>query len=147
VAETFRENLVFFATPTELLNTKEKSQGDLKKQHKRLGGLVKKGSVRVESAKERHLVFTVTDLESDVVVQYRGFLPDLFREGQGVVAQGTFDPRTKIFTATKIMAKHDETYKPPEVRRALDKATLSETLSAVDMGGTKNNTDSKDAEK
>ncbi len=120
VSQTFKENLVFFTTPTELLSQGIKGQGKLEeKTRKRLGGLVKKGSIVVRNAQNRELTFVVTDLESEISVGYKGFLPDLFREGQGVVAEGTFDPETRTFIATKILAKHDENYKPPEVKRAL----------------------------
>ena len=112
---------MFFATPTELLSQKTVVK-------KRLGGLVKKGSVKVLNAKKQELIFTVTDLESEVLVTYKGFLPDLFREGQGVVAEGTFYPESRVFEATKILAKHDENYKPPEVKRALKNFDMAATV-------------------
>ena len=82
----------------------------------RLGGLVEPGSVA--HAADGTVRFKVTDRRSDATVVYAGDLPDLFREGQGVVAEGSFEP-SGVFRATQILAKHDERYMPPEVARAL----------------------------
>lgn len=108
VLENFRDNLIFFLEPTELLATPEKA-----KTRARLGGLVKKGSVHIASQKDHTLSFVVTDYKNDIIVEYQGFLPDLFREGQGLVAEGYYDPKRQIFVARTVLAKHDETYKPP----------------------------------
>ena len=144
--KAFRDNLVFFVTPTELMGSVNESgyakdNMGYNRNHiqsgktLRLGGLVKQDSVDILDEKERVLVFTVTDFENDLVVHYQGFLPDLFREGQGVVAEGTYDQTTHVFNASKILAKHDESYRPPEVKRAL-KPTATTTLKS---GGTKLN--------
>ncbi len=86
----------------------------------RLGGMVVDGSVsRVDQSLE--IRFDLTDTANTVTVAYTGILPDLFREGQGIVAQGSVDGNG-LFTATQVLAKHDETYMPPEVIDALDKA-------------------------
>ncbi|MFN7399959.1 MAG: cytochrome c maturation protein CcmE [Sandaracinobacter sp.] len=85
----------------------------------RLGGLVKEGSV-TRSADGLVLNFTVTDMKADTVVSYRGLVPDLFREKQGVIATGSFDANGR-FVARELLAKHDEKYMPPEVAKALEK--------------------------
>lgn len=85
----------------------------------RLGGLVKEGSV-TRSADGLVLNFTVTDMKADTPVSYRGLVPDLFREKQGVIATGTFDANGQ-FVAKELLAKHDEKYMPPEVAKALEK--------------------------
>ena len=106
-----RDSIVFFHTPSDLAE-KPIATG----QRFRLGGLVEDGSVkRGEGAK---VDFVVTDTLKQIPVTYRGVLPDLFREGQGVVAEGTLSP-TGVFVADTVLAKHDETYMPPEVAKAL----------------------------
>jgi cytochrome c-type biogenesis protein CcmE len=85
----------------------------------RLGGLVKEGSVN-RSADGLVLNFTVTDMKADTAVSYRGLVPDLFREKQGVIATGSFDANGQ-FVARELLAKHDEKYMPPEVAKALEK--------------------------
>ena len=111
----FRDNIVFFFTPTELA-AKHIPAG----RPVRVGGLVKEGSVE-RSRDGASLTFALTDHQQAVIVEYRGLPPNLFREGQGVVAEGalTTDGR---FAATSIMAKHDETYMPKEVADALKKS-------------------------
>lgn len=106
-----RENIVFFHTPTELLAGRVASG-----THVRIGGLVEEGSVQ-RHANGLDVSFRVTDGNQSLNVQYTGILPDLFREGQGVVAEGALDQR--VFTATTILAKHDENYMPREVAAAL----------------------------
>jgi cytochrome c-type biogenesis protein CcmE len=112
VLTAFQENLVFFRSPTDL-KTKEIAP----ERRLRVGGLVEKGSLRKEGAVVR---FTVTDLANSVQVRFRGILPDLFREGQGVVAEGHF--KDGVFVATEVLAKHDETYMPAEVADAIKKS-------------------------
>lgn len=85
----------------------------------RLGGLVKSGSV-TRPGDGMVLRFTVTDMKADTEVAYRGLVPDLFREGQGVIATGSFDGQG-VFQASELLAKHDEKYMPPEVAKALAK--------------------------
>jgi cytochrome c-type biogenesis protein CcmE len=110
VLRALNEELVFFLSPTQI-GEKQPNAG----QQIRLGGLVEAGSV--EKSGET-VAFSVTDLSNTVNVTYRGLLPDLFREGQGVVVEGAFDGSGQ-FVARKVLAKHDETYMPPEVAKAL----------------------------
>jgi len=106
-----RDSIVFFHTPSDIAE-RHIAPG----QRFRLGGLVAAGSVkRGEGAK---VDFVVTDTLKDVPVLYEGVLPDLFREGQGVVAEGKLTP-SGLFIADTVLAKHDETYMPPEVAKAL----------------------------
>lgn len=110
VLTALNDNLVFFYSPTQVA---EKNIGADRRF--RLGGLVEQGSV----VKDGQLVrFTVTDTNKTLKVSYRGILPDLFREGQGVIAEGSIGP-DGVFTAREILAKHDENYMPPEVAKAL----------------------------
>ncbi len=111
----FSESLVFFHSPSEIAE-----KGIPVERRFRLGGLVEENSV--EKANDGVTIsFRVTDTAVSVPVRYRGLLPDLFREGQGVVADGALDG-SGTFVATEILAKHDETYMPPEVAEALKKA-------------------------
>ena len=113
VLTAFQDNLVFFFTPSQVA-AKEAPQGRLF----RIGGMVEKGSVKREGVEVR---FVVTDTAKAIPVVYRGPLPDLFREGKGVVAQGTLGP-DGVFTAREVLAKHDENYMPPEAAHAVEKA-------------------------
>jgi cytochrome c-type biogenesis protein CcmE len=106
-----RDTIVFFHTPSEIA-AKNIATG----QRFRLGGLVAEGSVKRGSGPE--VEFAVTDTLATLRVSYRGVLPDLFREGQGVVAEGRLDA-SGVFIADTVLAKHDETYMPPEVAKAL----------------------------
>jgi cytochrome c-type biogenesis protein CcmE len=106
-----RDRIVFFHTPSDVI---EKNLGA--GQRFRLGGLVAEGSVR--RGEGVHVEFVVTDTIQKVPVSYEGLLPDLFREGQGVVAEGALDNQGR-FVADSVLAKHDETYMPPEVAAAL----------------------------
>jgi cytochrome c-type biogenesis protein CcmE len=108
-----KDSIVFFNSPTELVEKQIKPG-----QRVRIGGLVKEGSVTRGS--NLAVRFEVTDGKSTVGVAYRGLLPDLFREGQGVVAEGALDAEG-IFEADSVLAKHDETYMPKEVVDALKK--------------------------
>ena len=110
-----RSHITYFYTPSESIPPHTIV---------RLGGIVKEGSVHISTDKQRPLYqFTVTDTQKEVCVTYNGLLPDLFREGQGVVVEGQLSP-TGTFMATKVLAKHDETYMPPEVANALKKKGL-----------------------
>ena len=102
-----RDNIVFFYTPSEI-------PADVEGRAIRLGGLVKTGSVSIDGLKSR---FTVTDGEAEIAVSFDGALPSLFREGQGVVAEGRITSGT--LTASNVLAKHDETYMPREVADSL----------------------------
>jgi cytochrome c-type biogenesis protein CcmE len=107
------DNIVFFRSPSELA-AKPAVIGEAM----RIGGLVREGSVQRDGLRAD---FVVTDLAHDINVSYEGMLPDLFREGQGVVAEGRFDASGR-FIADTVLAKHDETYMPPEVAEALEKS-------------------------
>jgi len=113
VLMAFRENLVFFFTPSQVA-ANEAPKGRLF----RIGGMVEKGSVRRSGIEVR---FVVTDTARSIPVSYRGALPDLFREGKGVVAQGTLGA-DGVFQAREVLAKHDENYMPPEAAHAVEKA-------------------------
>ena len=106
-----RDRIVFFHTPSDVIE-KNLTAG----QRFRLGGLVAEGSVR--RGEGVHVEFVVTDTIQKVPVSYEGLLPDLFREGQGVVAEGALDNQGR-FVADSVLAKHDEIYMPPEVAAAL----------------------------
>jgi cytochrome c-type biogenesis protein CcmE len=113
VLNAFRQNLVFFFTPSQVA-ANEAPQG----RTFRIGGMVEKGSVRREGVEVR---FVVTDTAKTIPVVYQGALPDLFREGKGVVAQGQLGP-DGVFRAREVLAKHDENYMPPEAAEAVQKA-------------------------
>ena len=113
ILSAFEENIVFFQSPTDVI-TKPVSPN----KRFRLGGLVEEGSVIKED--DAVVTFRITDMVNTVKVSYRGILPDLFREGQGVVTEGFFV--SGVFTADEVLAKHDETYMPPEVADALKKS-------------------------
>jgi cytochrome c-type biogenesis protein CcmE len=110
-AQAFRSNVMFFFDPTQIA-AGEAPAGE----RFRLGGMVEKGSVR-KTPGTLDIAFLVTDFKHTVPVKYSGILPDLFREGQGVVAHGRMQSGT--FVADEILAKHDEKYMPPEVARSL----------------------------
>jgi cytochrome c-type biogenesis protein CcmE len=128
-----KDSIVFFNSPTDLVEKHVKAGTRL-----RIGGLVKEGSVsRSENLAVR---FEVTDGKSTVAVAYQGLLPDLFREGQGIVAEGALDP-AGTFRADSVLAKHDETYMPKEVADALKKQghwkdDSNKTLGAAPQGRT-----------
>jgi len=115
VLSAFKDNLVFFYSPSDL-KTKSVPLG----RQLRIGGLVEEHSV-VRSADGKTIEFRVTDGSNAIAVTYTGSLPDLFREGQGVVAEGVL-ARAGDFRASNVLAKHDENYMPPEVAEALKKS-------------------------
>jgi len=112
ILNAFRSNLVYFFSPTEVLAGKAPTNKTF-----RIGGMVEKGSVR-KAGDGLKVDFVVTDLNRRINVHYEGILPDLFRDGQGVVAQGRLDGNSR-FIATEVLAKHDEKYMPPEAASAL----------------------------
>jgi len=112
VLNAFRSNLVYFFSPTEVLA----GNAPVNKMF-RLGGMVEKGSVR-KGADGLKVNFVITDMNKRINVHYEGILPDLFRDGQGVVAQGRLGP-DKSFIASEVLAKHDENYMPPEAAAAM----------------------------
>ena len=113
VLSAFQQNLVFFFTPSEVAENKAPTGRTF-----RIGGMVEKGSVKRDGVEVR---FVVTDTAKTIPVVYRGALPDLFREGKGVVAQGQLGA-DGIFRAREVLAKHDENYMPPDAQHAIDKA-------------------------
>ena len=119
VLSAFRQNLVFFFSPSQV-HAGEVPLG----RAFRLGGLVQAGSLQ-RSPDGLDTRFVVTDQVQHVTVQYRGLLPDLFKEGKGVVAQGRLG-RAGLFLADEVLAKHDENYMPPEAARALEAASRAE---------------------
>ena len=110
VINSLKENVVYFKSPTEIKNL---TQIDKKKI--RIGGMVKKDSIEVNS---KNLKFIVTDFKNEIIVSYDGAVPNLFEEEKGVVAEGYLEDR-KFLKADKILAKHDENYMPPEVKEAI----------------------------
>ena len=110
-----RENINLFFSPTQVTAGEAPRQANF-----RLGGMVVEGSVRRPDI-NLSVEFVLTDTVEQVTVTYRGLLPDLFREGQGIVAQGVLN-NEGIFEASQVLAKHDENYMPPEVAEALKKA-------------------------
>jgi cytochrome c-type biogenesis protein CcmE len=116
ILNAFRSNIVFFYTPTQVA-TKEAPLG----RGFRIGGMVQKGSLKRSGV---NVQFVVTDFAQSVPVSYTGILPDLFKEGKGVVAQGTLE-NDGVFHATEVLAKHDENYMPPEAADALKRAQSS----------------------
>ena len=115
VLNAFQSNLVFFFTPSQV------DSGEAPKNRTfRIGGMVKEGSVKRDNLT---VSFVVTDTLKDVPVTYTGILPDLFKEGKGVVAQGQIKEDGK-FSASEVLAKHDENYMPPEAQHALDQAEI-----------------------
>ncbi len=108
VLSALQDNIVLFFTPSELTNEKKTAS------RLRIGGLIEEGSVQIDGLQAR---FSITDSTAVVSVIYTGALPDLFREGQGIIAQGAFEG--DIFKAESVLAKHDETYMPREVAESL----------------------------
>jgi cytochrome c-type biogenesis protein CcmE len=118
VLNAMNSNLVFFFTPTQV------AAGEAPKDRAfRIGGLVKEGSVRRDNLTVH---FIVTDTAKDIPTAYTGILPDLFREGKGVVTQGRIDAGGN-FVANEVLAKHDENYMPPDARHAVDEANKAAT--------------------
>lgn len=121
--QSFQSNLVFFFSPTEVVQGKAPKQGNY-----RIGGLVEVGSVVRNGTR---VSFQVTDTANKMDVVYTGILPDLFKEGKGVVAQGKQGPNG-IFEADQVLAKHDENYMPPEAAEALEKAKQYNESKAIE---------------
>ena len=128
----FNSNMVFFFSPSDIVAEKTPKDRDF-----RLGGMVEEGSLEREDD-GLTTYFYVTDNNERIRVTYKGILPDLFREGQGVVAQGKLDTSTGLFRASEVLAKHDEEYMPPEVAEALEKGK-NMNMQKVGQNGTANN--------
>ena len=112
VLKSIEENVVYFFSPTEIYNKENISFNTTI----RVGGLVKKGSI---NKKKDSIDFIITDLKNEIIVTFTGLIPNLFSEGKGVIAEGKLQDK-KFFIASKILAKHDENYMPPEVKKALE---------------------------
>ncbi len=110
ILKSLEENVVYFQSPSEI-----KALSELDKKKIRVGGMVKKNSISINS---NELKFVITDFKNEINVTYTGAIPNLFEEGKGVVAEGVLNDRN-FFSASKILAKHDENYMPPEVKEAL----------------------------
>ena len=113
ILRSLEENVVYFFSPTEIYNKTNISINE----KIRIGGLVKENSITKENSS---INFIITDLKKEIIVSYKGIVPNLFAEGKGVVAEGKLKDK-KYFIANKILAKHDENYMPPEVSKALEK--------------------------
>ena len=110
ILNSLKENVVYFQSPSDIKNLPE-----IEKKKIRVGGMVKKDSITMES---NQVNFVITDFKNELDVSFSGIVPNLFSEGKGVVAEGYLKDRN-FFLATKILAKHDENYMPPEVKEAL----------------------------
>ena len=110
VLKSLEENVVYFQSPSEI-----KALSELDKKKIRVGGMVKKDSISITA---NEIKFIITDFKNEINVTYNGAIPNLFEEEKGVVAEGFLKDRN-LFSATKILAKHDENYMPPEVKEAL----------------------------
>ena len=111
ILKSLEENVVYFQSPSEI-----KSLSSVDKKKIRIGGMVKDGSILIE---EKNVKFIVTDFKHEINVIYSGVIPNLFAENKGVVAEGFLKDKS-LFLASKILAKHDENYMPPEVKAALE---------------------------
>ena len=112
ILKSLEENVVYFLSPTEI-----KTLNEVKKDKIRVGGMVKKSSINIINDE---IIFIITDFQNEINVTYSGLVPNLFQENKGVVAEGFLEDKN-YFKATKILAKHDENYMPPEVKEALEK--------------------------
>ena len=111
ILKSLEENVVYFQSPSEIRDATELSKNKI-----RVGGMVKKNSINMNT---NQVNFIITDFKNEINVSYTGVLPNLFEEEKGVVAEGYLKDRN-FFSATKILAKHDENYMPPEVKEALE---------------------------
>ena len=111
VLKSLEENVVYFQSPSDINSLTELTNNKI-----RVGGMVKKNSISMNS---NEVNFIITDFKNEINVTYSGAVPNLFEEGKGVVAEGVLKDRN-FFSATKILAKHDENYMPPEVKAALE---------------------------
>jgi len=133
VLSAFQSNLVFFFSPSQVHAKEAPSEKNF-----RLGGMVEEGSVRREGD-GLTVHFVVTDTAREVPVVYTGILPDLFREGKGVVVEGKLDSRG-IFVANQVLAKHDENYMPPEAADALEQAKKASSSLVPNPENTRSST-------
>lgn len=115
IIDSFRDEIVFFYAPKDL--TQQKLQ-KIANQKIKVGGLVKKDSVQKIDA--LNIKFIIEDGQGEITIKYRGLTPDLFREGQGIIAVGKFGDDLSIFISSQLLVKHDEKYMPPEVKKSLE---------------------------
>jgi len=108
VLNSLKENVVYFLSPTEI-----KTLNEVKKDKIRVGGMVKKSSINIINDE---IIFIITDFQNEINVTYSGLVPNLFQENKGVVAEGFLEDKN-YFKATKILAKHDENYMPPDLNK------------------------------
>ena len=118
ILQSLEENIVYFQSPTEIKNLSE-----IKKEKLRVGGMVKENSIIINNVVDggetvKEINFIITDFKNEINVIYSGAIPNLFEENKGVVAEGFLKDKN-YFLATKILAKHDENYMPPEVKKAI----------------------------
>ena len=114
ILKSLEKNVVYFLSPAEIYKDENVSLN----KRMRVGGLVKVNSV---TKNQTNIIFVITDLKKEIVVSYNGLVPNLFSEGKGVVVEGKLKDK-KYFIADKILAKHDENYMPPEVKKALEES-------------------------
>ena len=112
ILKSLEDNVVYFKSPSDV-----KLLGEFKSEKMRIGGMVKKNSIEISS---NEIIFVITDFKNEINVKYSGVVPNLFSEGKGVVAEGYLKDKN-FFKASKILAKHDENYMPPEVQDTLKK--------------------------
>jgi len=113
ILNSLNKNIVYFSSPTEI-----KQREDIPfEKAMRIGGMVKKGSITIS---QKNIQFIVTDFENEILVSYSGTVPNLFAEGKGVVAEGSLSDKN-FFIASRILAKHDENYMPPEIKEIIEK--------------------------
>ena len=112
ILKALNKNILYFSTPTEIKQKEDISIG----RAMRIGGMVKKDSIIIN---ENNIQFIITDFENEILISYSGTVPNLFAEGKGVVAEGKLNDK-KFFIADRILAKHDEKYMPPEIKKILE---------------------------
>jgi len=112
ILKSLNKNILYFSTPTEIKQKEDISLG----KAMRVGGMVKKDSIIIN---KNNIEFTVTDFENEILISYSGTVPNLFAEGKGVVVEGKLNDK-KFFIADRVLAKHDEKYMPPEIKKILE---------------------------
>ena len=115
ILKSLTSNILYFKSPTDI----QLSQDIISEKKIRVGGMVKKNSIKIN---DQEIKFIITDLKNELVVSYNGILPNLFSEEKGVIAEGLLRDK-KYFIADKILAKHDENYMPPEVKKILENSS------------------------
>ena len=113
ILKSLNKNILYFSSPTEIKKGEDISFG----KAMRIGGMVKKDSISIN---QKNIQFIVTDFENEILISYSGTVPNLFAEGKGVVAEGKLSDKS-FFIADRILAKHDENYMPPEIKKIMEK--------------------------